>query len=243
MQDTSVARVGGSAAVALGLLQTAAAIVYLLLPADLRVGVPGARLLPAFHSNPGLLPTELALLALVGVLGLAVVPAVSALARPGNEGWVRWMAVLATVGYAVSAVSYFLTLGRLPKVADAYVAGNAATKAAILPFWRSTLDWQGFWQFAAVGIWIFVVSLLALRGRTLAPPLAYAGLALGVLCLVAPIGVIQGNSGLLNVFVALAILLSPIWYVWIGLVLYDASGAKLPVGDAMRARIRASGRG
>ncbi|HEV8193513.1 MAG TPA: DUF4386 family protein, partial [Ktedonobacterales bacterium] len=220
-----------------------AAIVYLLLPAELRVGVAGATLLPAFHRNSGLLPLELALLALVGVAGLAVVPAVSELVRRGNEGLVRWTALLATVGYAVSAVSNFLTLGRLPKVADAYVAGNAATKAAIIPFWRSTLDWQGFWQFAAVGIWIFVVSLLALRSRALVPALAYAGLALGVLCLLAPIGVIQSNSGLLNVFVVLAIILSPIWYVWIGLVLWDASGATLPLGKSMRARIRAPGRG
>lgn len=225
MRDMSLARVGAIAAIVLGLLQTLASILYLLLPTDLRVGVPGARLLPAFHRDPSLLPLDLTLLALVGVAGLAVVPAVSALVRAGADGLVGWTATLATVGYAVSAVSYFLTLGRLPKVADAYVAGDAATKAAIIPFWKSTLDWQGFWQFAAIGVWILVVSLLALRSRALSAPLAYAGLALGVLSILAPIGVIQGNSGFLNILVALAVILSPIWYIWMGLALWQGLGA------------------
>jgi hypothetical protein len=211
---------GALAAFTLATLQVIAALLYLLLPANLRVGAPGALLLPQFHRDAGLLPLEFALLGLVGVVGLAVVPAVSAIVGSTDNGLLRWSATLATVGYAVSAVSQFLTLARLPKIADAYVAGDTSTKAALLPTWRSSLDLFSLWQFAAVGIWIVVVSAFLLRGRQ-APALAYFGLVVGVLYCFTPIAVIQTNSALLNVLVAvLGVGLATIWYAWMGVVLW-----------------------
>jgi hypothetical protein len=108
----------------------------------------------------------------------------------------------------------------LPKIADAYVAGDASTKAALLPTWRSSLDLFSLWQFAAVGIWIVVVSAFLLRGRQL-PALAYFGLVVGALYCLTPIAVIQTNSALLNVLVAvLGVGLATIWYAWMGVLLW-----------------------
>jgi hypothetical protein len=216
----STAGVGAICAWTLAVLQALASLIYLLLPAALRVGVPGATVLPAYHRDPGLLPLEFALLALVGVVGIGVVPAVSAQTESPPNGWLRWLATLATVGYALSAAGYFLSIARIPKIADAYVAGDAATKAALLATWRSSLDPQGFWQFAAVGVWIIVVSVLALQ-RKQTPLLAYLGLVVGVLYCLTPIGVIQANSSLLNGLVAtVGVVLATIWYAWMGLVLW-----------------------
>jgi hypothetical protein len=213
---------GSIAAFAVAAIQALASVVYLLLPANLRVGAPGAQLLPAYHRDPGLLPLEFILLALVGVIGLAVVPAVSALVGTRENGLLRWAATLATVGYAVSAVSHLLEAARLPKIADAYVAGDASTKAVLAPIWRSSLDLHSLWQFAAVGIWILVVSALALRDQRFRW-LAYFGLVVGVLYCLTPITVIQANSALLNILVAVVgVGLATIWYVWIGLELWRA---------------------
>src|SRR6476469_8553207 len=115
----TVSGFGAIAAFAVAAIQALAALVYLLLPTNLRVGAPGAQLLPAYHRDSGLLPLEFVLLALVSVVGLAVVPAVSALAGSRENGLLRWAATLATVGYAVSAVSHLLEAARLPKIADA----------------------------------------------------------------------------------------------------------------------------
>ena len=97
-----------------------------------------------------MLKLEFVLLALVALFGLGLVPALTQLVREANEGLVRWIGTIATVGYAVTAASYFFALGRLPKVAAAYVAGDESTKAALLATWRSSLDLQGYWQFLAV---------------------------------------------------------------------------------------------
>jgi hypothetical protein len=215
---------GAIAAFAVAVIQALAAIVYLLLPANLRVGAPGAQLLPAYHRDPGLLPLEFFLLALVGVVGLAVVPAVSALAGSGENGLLRWAATLATVGYAVSAVSHLVEAARLPKIADAFVAGDASTKAVLAPIWRSSLDLYSLWQFTAVGVWIVVVSALALRKQQFRW-LAYFGLVVGVLYCLTPISVIQANSALLNILVAvLGVGLATIWYAWMGLELWRSAG-------------------
>jgi hypothetical protein len=134
-----------------------------------------------------------------------------------DNGLLRWAATLATVGYAVSAVSHLLEAARLPKIADAYVAGDASTKAVLAPIWRSSLDLQSLWQFVAVGIWILVVSALALRNRQFRW-LAYFGLVVGVLYCLTPISVIQANSALLNILVAVVgVGLATVWYVWMGL--------------------------
>jgi hypothetical protein len=219
----SVSGFGAIAAFAVAVIQALASVVYLLLPANLRVGAPGAQLLPAYHRDPGLLPLEFILLALVGVVGLAVVPAVSALVGSRENGLLRWAATLATVGYAVSAVSHLLEAARLPKIADAYVAGDASTKAVLAPTWRSSLDLHSLWQFAAVGIWIVIVSALALANRQFRP-LAYFGLVVGVLYCLTPIAVIQTNSTLLNILVAvLGVGLATVWYVWMGLELWRAA--------------------
>jgi hypothetical protein len=125
------------------------------------------------------------------------------------------------VGYAVSAVSHLLEAARLPKIADAYVAGDASTKAVLAPIWRSSLDLHSLWQFAAVGIWIVIVSALALANRQFRW-LAYFGLVVGVLYCLTPITVIQANSTLLNILVAVVgVGLATIWYVWMGLELWS----------------------
>jgi hypothetical protein len=176
--------------------------------------------LPQFQRDPDLLPLDLTLLALVGVVGLAMVPAVSGVVEATDNGLLRWSATLATVGYAASAVSQFLTLARLPKIADAYVAGDTSTKAALLPTWRSSLDLFSLWQFAAVGIWIIVVSAFLLRGRQL-QALAYFGVVVGVLYCLTFFAVIQTNSALLNVLVSiLGVGLATIWHALIGVVLW-----------------------
>ncbi|HEY7093381.1 MAG TPA: DUF4386 family protein [Ktedonobacterales bacterium] len=214
---------GAIAAFLVAAIQALASVVYLLLPANLRVGAPGAQLLPAYHRDPGLLSLEFILLALVGVIGLAVIPAVSALVGSRENGLLRWAATLATVGYAVSAVSHLVEAARLPKIADAYVAGDASTKAVLAPIWRSSLDLYSLWQFTAVGIWIVVASALALRNQRFRW-LAYFGLVVGVLYCLTPISVIQLNSALLNTLVAvLGIGLATIWYVWMGLELWRAA--------------------
>src|SRR5262249_14240010 len=156
------------------------------------------------------------LLALEGVLGLVVVIALSRLVDPLAEGWVRFTALLAIVGFAITAVGNVITIARLPGVAAAYVAGDAATKAALAPVCRSTLVPYGIFGYGAVGLWILVISALALRSSRLPHPLTYVGFAYGVLLLLIPVALLTGaTTTLLIVVVVLSAIAGPIWWIWL----------------------------
>jgi hypothetical protein len=219
MQDRNLNMVGGICAILLGVVTTTTSIAYLLLPPEQRAAVPAPQILPSLASDPSPLLLVLWQMVATGVLGLAVVPALSQWVRNGNEGWVRWAMNLGTLGFAVTAVSNALSAGRLPGIAKAFAAGDDSTKAALVPVWRSTLDFQGLWQFGAIGFWILVVSYLALRGNALPSTLAYVGLALGVVHWLAPVGLLTRNQTIILLAVGLAAILAPIWYVWTGLVM------------------------
>jgi hypothetical protein len=221
--EGSLSRVGGTASLLVGVLSVPAALTYLFLPAEQRLGVEGATLLPSFADDSALLTTLFIQLALIAVLAIAVVPALSARVRVGNEGWVTWTATLALAGLALTAAGHLLSLSRLPKIAEAFVAGDPATKAAILPFWRSTLDPQALWGYGAVGLWILVVSFVGMKGRSLPQSLAGYGIAVAALHWLIPVGLASGNQGVLGVIIGAFAIGSVIWYVWIGSVLRRAS--------------------
>ncbi len=221
--ERSLNRVGGAASLLAGVLSVPAALTYLFLPAEQRLGVEGAILLPSFADQPALLKALFIQLALIAVLGVAVVPALSARVSAGNEGWVTWTAILALAGLALTAAGHLLSLSRLPDIAEAFVAGDPSTRAAILPFWRSTLDPQAFWGYGAVGLWILVASLLALRTQSLPQALAGFGIAVAALHWLIPVGLAVSNQGVLGVIIAAFAIASAIWYLWIGSVLRRAS--------------------
>jgi hypothetical protein len=218
--QSSFRRVGAFCAGAAGVITLAAAVVYLVLPADQRAAVGGAKLLPAVAEGAGTLKLEFVLLALVGVFGLGLVPALVRLVEEGSPGLVRWLGTLATVGYAVTSASYFFAMGRLPKLASAYVAGDESTRAALLAVWRSSLDLQGYWQFLAFGLFVVLVSILALRLARLPSLLCYLGLVVGVLSVLATIGSGASAPSFLTGVVSVATVLVPAWYIWTGVEMW-----------------------
>lgn len=225
--ESSVARIGGFCGLAAGGITLAAAVTYLLLPAEQRAAVGGGELLPSVATGAGTLRVEFILLALVGVFGLGLVPALVRMVGEANEGLMRWMGTIATVGYAITTASYFYAMGRLPKVAAAYAAGDESTRAALLAVWRSSLDLQGYWQFLAIGIFIATASWYALQLRRLPATLCYLGVAVGLMSILATVGSGSMAPSFLTVVVGLGgVVIAPAWYIWAGLVLWrDAGGA------------------
>ncbi|MFQ5932615.1 MAG: hypothetical protein ACE5MM_09415, partial [Nitrospiraceae bacterium] len=79
------------------------------------------------------------------------------------------------------------------------------------------LDPNGWLQFGAVGVWVLVVSLAALRTSGLPRTWAYLGIATAILYWL----VVVGNALEVPVLIAISaglggIVLAPIWYIWIG---------------------------
>jgi hypothetical protein len=215
--DRSLARLGGQAAILLGVIGAVSSALYVVLPADLQASVPAARFLPAFDSDPTLLLVIFWTQAIVGVLGLAVVPALTRPVRDLSEGWARWTSTLALIGFAVSSVGYLLSIERLPRIAAAYVAGDPSTQAALAATWKASIDLFGVWGYGAVGAWVLVVSILALRGGRLDRPLNMIGIALGITYLLVPAATLLKIQPLLTVSAALGAVFGAIWYVGNGI--------------------------
>ena len=218
-------RFGGAAAFALAASTAVAGIAYALLPAEQRLGVPGRVLLPSFAANPTPLQIEMLALTIMGVLGLAVVRPIRLL-LDGNDPWLRWVSTLALVGYAVGAVGNSLVIGKLPGIAAAFVAADDAAKPQIAVFWRTTLDPFGLWQFGAVGAWLLVVGIVALRFRDFPASGAYLALAAGVAHTAIPLVLLVSAQSALAVLALVAAVVIVAWFAWVGLYLWrKAEGA------------------
>ena len=216
MKDNSLFRLGGACAILLGIVSALSGITYLLLPADQRLGVPAAKILPSIAQGAPLLKLQLLELALTGVFGLIVVPAFAVLFSSENEGWVRWTSNLATLGFAVGAVSNLFSFARLPAIAAAFVAGDASVKAALVPVWRSTLDLYGVWNDGVIGVWILTLSLLTLSGKIFPRTLAIIGVLAGISLFLIPLAFIIKTPSMFLLAAILGGATSTIWMIWGG---------------------------
>lgn len=206
----------------LAALAAVAAVAYVLLPADQRLGVPGRLLLPSFNANPTILQLENIALAAMGVVGLAVVMPIRKLLGRDNE-WLHWLSYVALVGYAVAAVGNTLIVGKLPGIAAAYVAADAAAQPTIAVFWRTTLDPFGLWQFGAVGAWLIAVGVIAWRTGRLPAAGANLALAAGLAHLAIPVVLLASAQSVFAILALIAGVLIVAWFAWIGLYLWRGS--------------------
>jgi len=226
MKDTTLSTLGGTCSILLGATYLLIAVLYLLLPVELRdaAGIPTGTFLESFAQNPTPLTVRYLTFALGSLLGIAAVLAISDSVRFANEGWARWSSTLATVGFAVNAGDWFRLLALNPARAAAYVQGDAAIRAALtVPGAIAGLDPAAFLRFGAVGLWILVLSLLALRSGTWPKPLAYLGIAVTIVYWL----IVASNFLQIQLFTAIVagvglVILAPLWYIWLGLRLRQA---------------------
>jgi hypothetical protein len=224
MRDTSVSRLGGSAAVLVGISYAVAGAAYLLMPVEQQTWRDPGAYLSSFAQNPTASLLESWALAVGAVFALAVVGAVSERVRSVNEGWVCWTRTLALVGFAVTAVQYFRYLALHPARAAAYVAADAGTKSAIAANQSlMLLDPYGWLTYGGVGAFFFVVNVAALRGRIWPRPLAYVGIAGAIAYGLLLAGGVLQVEVLIAAAAASGVVLAPVWYIWTGLILRRAS--------------------
>jgi len=223
MQDKSLYKLGGICSVLVGISYVVIGITVLLEAPELTVENNAQSPFLFFESNRVILLTQWSAMAWGAVFALAVIPAVSEKVRNLNEGWVRWTSTLATLGFAVTILDNYWAIVMTPARAAAYVTSSEAMRAAFaVPGEVQFIDVQGWLGYGAVGLWVLVVNLLALRSAIFPKLLAYLGIATALAYfLVLTTMVFPNVRGMILVVAAIGgIVLAPIWYIWIGLIMY-----------------------
>jgi hypothetical protein len=223
MKDNSLYRLGGIASILVGISYVIVGITTALTPPSV-AGVPDVQIpLMYFEENKFIILTNWWALLLGAVFALAMIPAVSATVQPLNQGWVRWTSTLATIAFAVVIVDNYWPIVYTEAIANAYVTGSEATRAALtVPGAAQWIDVKGWLAYGAVGLWVLVCSILAARNNVWPKGLAYLGiLAAFVYFLALAVTVIPSLflSGAILFVGVIGAVLAPIWYGWMGIFL------------------------
>jgi hypothetical protein len=183
MKDNSLARVGGICAILVGIFYIMTGVTYLLIPPEQNVGSIPEQFLASLLRDRTVLMLNYSGFILGAIFAFGAIPAISELARPANEGLVRWFTTLAYLGFALTAITYLRLVEYQPILAARFANGDAVTKA-VMAGNVATLagfDGQGWLRFGGVGLWVATVSLLGLRQGTLSKGPAIVGVCAGVL--------------------------------------------------------------
>jgi hypothetical protein len=223
MKDNSLARLGGICSMLVGVSYIVVGITYVLLPPAQKAVAGTDRFLYSVALDATMISIQYWAFALGAILALAAVPAISEQVRSASEGWVRWANNLALVGFAVTAVNYLRLVTVTPDRAAVFAVGDEMTRKAI-SWSQFGLDPNGWLGFGCVGVWVLVVSILALRANALPKFLNYLGILVGIAYWLVVVGFVSNLEMLVTVSAGLGgIILGPIWYIWIGFKLRQAS--------------------
>jgi hypothetical protein len=226
MKDNTLNKLGGTCSILTGVTIVVTAALYILLPAEQQdaCGCP-EKFLVSMAQSPTVYTVEEGLFSLSSLLAIAAVLAISENVRSTHEGWVRWTSNLAIIGQAVNTIESLHRMAFDPLKAAAYVKGDAAVKAALtVPgAVQGLFDPQGWLRLGAVGLWVLVISLLALRGGTWPKLLAYMGIGGGIAYILVVFGQVLQLQWLIAIIAGIGgVILIPIWYIWLGVRLRKA---------------------
>jgi len=218
VKDKSLGTLGGICSILVGVFYVLGGIAYLLLPpAQKATGDPGS-FLTSFAENNTMGTLEYIAFGLIGLLGIAVVLAIAEKTASVNMGWSRWISYLAIVGFAFTALQYFRYLSIYPDRAAAYVAGDDVVKAALSANQLLVgVDPKGWLTYGLLGLWFLVANLLALRGNLWPRLLSYIGILGAIVYGLVVAGLASQTEVLIAIAAGAAVIIAPIWYIWMGL--------------------------
>ncbi|MGD2114023.1 MAG: DUF4386 family protein [Acidobacteriota bacterium] len=178
-RDTTIPKLGAICAALMGLAYLALASSAPFFPDDFKVVGTGdpSKYYTALIEHPLIILFVVdGLTIIMGLAGIGAVQALSKLVDHVNPGLVRYTGFLAQFGLALKALDSFRGLALAQLRAQAWLDGDASTRAAIGAT-RLTLDYYAWFFLGAVGLWLLVVSIASLRSGALSPARSWLGLA------------------------------------------------------------------
>ena len=160
-----------------------------------------------------------------GLLSTAVMLALYQRLRETDATFALWAALLGVVAALGSAVHGGYDLGNA--INPPALSASFQTDLTTLP---SQVDPRGLLTFGVTGIAFLVVAWLIVRGGQLPRGLGYLGYALAILLIIVYLGRLillsPNNLFLLGAAGLTGFILAPLWYIWLGLVLWRRQPAQ-----------------
>ena len=217
-EENQVYRLGGILAIAIGVLYLLLGVTFLLSPTG---GIQDYKeVLPSFVHSPATTILYGLEAALIGLLALGFVPQLSKFVGSDTSALLKWVMYLGLLGFAVEAVDQLRSLNILPLLADSYVSGDEATKTAVLA--NQSLRWIDttcFFRLGLPGLWILAMSVAAFVSKRLNRILCVVGMVGAAFLWLAMIGNLLQAPTAMAIGAGAAIVVGPLWYVWIGICL------------------------
>jgi hypothetical protein len=138
------------------------------------------------------------------------------------------MMVLGMLGYMVHAVDELRTIALATRIANAYVEGDGATKSAIAALGLQHLDPMHIFKFGLVGLWALVVDVVGLAKKTFPTVLALVGILGAAAFWTDLVGNVVQSVSLVTVASVSAIILGPVWFIWMGFFIRKNAGSLDP---------------
>ena len=136
--------------------------------------------------------------------------------REVNEGFALWGLILGLAGAFGAAIH------------SAFDLSNALHPPATPFDYASPIDPRGFLTFAIAGLALIVLAWLITQVGTLPHALGYLGIVTGILLVLlylAYLILLSATSPIVLILIVTSGLAQPVWYLWLGLVLWRSTVA------------------
>ena len=210
-QTTNRSSLSGTCAIIVGVLSLVALVLVILLPQERQ----GDNFLPSFYEQPLIPMLRYIVNAIIAVLGLAVVGSVTGIVESAHKDWSRWAGSLGYLGFATIAVNYMRLIAIVPDRAEAYVTGDASTQASLISY-TVNLDPNGWLSMGAVGLWILIISILAMRGARLSKVMNWIGIAYALFAVLTVVGSTASFVPLAMIGGLAGVVAGTVWFIWVG---------------------------
>ncbi len=225
MNDAPSAKVGAFASIVTAICYLLIIILYFILPPEQSSPDDARLFLVSLSHNSQLYILLCVLLVAAGIFGIGTATAVTGTLFPANA-LVRWISVLAILGFAVLAVDNAVNAVEDPYLAAQYTCGQCQQAdvqiriVAIESIGFTDLNPFGFFGFGLVALWTLVLSGLNLQLGMMPRVWSVLGFGAALAGFLLVIANFLSAGILLAGAIILAVLTLPAWLAWMGLVLW-----------------------
>ena len=222
MDDNSLSRrVTAFCSILVGILYCIVGLTHFLMPREnllLATGVSRA-FFESLASGSAAFSIHYWAFIVASLLAIGVVSGLSELIGSPKAVLVKLSAAWGVVGFSVTALNFAFMHHQAMALAGRFNGLEPSVQTGVLVTGLHNVDPYSLMSFGLVGAWSLTVNSLGYRWGRLPKALALIGCVGGALYEMVFLGTVMGSEVLIDIAAAGAMVLGPVWFIWLGLFL------------------------